>query len=648
MGGNLPPGPDGSMKIGKYELRRIVGRGSIGVVHEATDQVLKRTVAIKMLPLTDLDTPLGQEKYQRFQREAQAAARLYHPNIAITFDYGETSTFAYIVMEYLDGPSLREMLEQGRFSIDQIRTTMQGLLAGLQHSHSLGVVHRDVKPANIMFSKGREVKITDFGIARLDDSDLTQLGSQVGTPAYMSAEQVLGDKVDGRSDIYSAGVVLYEMLTGRRPFEGSTNSVMHKIVHLPAPRVSDLTPAFSPELDSVVATVLAKDPDQRYQTADAFWHALDESLQEPAPPEVVPDNSPPEAELTVVWSLPERRDVSAEELPSVPPPRGGRAKLVALGSIAACVVVAAAVWLVFRSPGGGADNQAASKAGVVVAEATPSGSESGKTPPVAAEHNVAPAVSSTGTPPGTPPPGAVQTAASVPAPPDVTAPVDKSAALLAGLHGVTAAIPCSLVRAQLDNGTITLDGVTALGEASELEIRGAVRQSIAQLSAAPAVTWRVRRIDGPYCAVFDLLRPSVDTICLIGTSDALKSSDQVSAGKLRIRMPDFAGSLMVDAYSADGSVRHLFPVGAGASGNLAAGAEVAVDVPQSAADANGVARPGLLVVTASPTVLNGGERHPEEAASVYLTQLGQAIAQAQAAGSPVKVDAASVVPGAAQ
>ncbi len=104
MGGNLPPGPDGSMKIGKYELRRIVGRGSIGVVHEATDQVLKRTVAIKMLPLTDLDTPLGQEKYQRFQREAQAAARLYHPNIAITFDYGETSTFAYIVMEYPGRP----------------------------------------------------------------------------------------------------------------------------------------------------------------------------------------------------------------------------------------------------------------------------------------------------------------------------------------------------------------------------------------------------------------------------------------------------------------------------------------------------------------------------------------------------------------
>ncbi len=194
------------------------------------------------------------------------------------------------------------MLEKGRFSIDQIRATMQGLLAGLQHSHSQGVVHRDVKPANIMFSKSREVKITDFGIARLDDSDLTQLGSQVGTPAYMSAEQVLGDKVDGRSDIYSAGVVLYEMLTGRRPFEGSTNSVMHKIVHLPAPRVSDLTPAFSPELDSVVATVLAKDPDRRYQTADAFWRALDEHLHEPAPPALLLDDTPPEAESTVVWS----------------------------------------------------------------------------------------------------------------------------------------------------------------------------------------------------------------------------------------------------------------------------------------------------------------------------------------------------------
>ncbi len=271
--------------------------------------------------------------------------------------------------------------------------------------------------------------------------------------------------------------------------------------------------------------------------------------------------------------------------------------------------------------------------------ATPSGSEAGKTPPVAIEHNVSP--------PAKPPPAGVQTAASAPVLPDVPAPVEKSAALLAGLHEVTAAIPCSLVRAQLDNGTITLDGVTALGEASELEIRGSVRQSIAQLSAAPAVNWRVHRIDGPYCAVFDLLRTSADMIRLIGTGDAVRSSDQVSAGQLRIRMPDFAGSLMADAYSADGSVRHLFPVGAGAPQNLAAGAEVAVDVPQSAAEANGAAQPGLLVVTASPAVLNGGERHPQEATSVYLTQLGEAIAQAQAAGAPVKVDAASVVSGSA-
>ena len=147
---------------------------------------IKRKVAIKTLPFIDIDTPLGQEKYQRFQREAQAAARLYHPNIAITFDYGETDAFAYIVMEHVDGQSVRELLEKGRASIDQIRTIMRGLLAGLQHSHDLGVVHRDIKPANILLNKNNEVKITDFGIAHLDGSDLTQLGSQVGTPAYMS------------------------------------------------------------------------------------------------------------------------------------------------------------------------------------------------------------------------------------------------------------------------------------------------------------------------------------------------------------------------------------------------------------------------------------------------------------------------------
>jgi serine/threonine-protein kinase len=621
------------MKVGKYELRKVVGRGSIGVVHEATDLVLKRTVAIKTLPLIDLDTPLGQEKYQRFQREAQAAARLYHPNIAITFDYGETSAFAYIVMEFLEGPSLREMLEKSRFSIGQIRTTMQGLLAGLQHSHSLGVVHRDVKPANILFSKSREVKITDFGIARLDDSDLTQLGSQVGTPAYMSPEQVLGDKVDGRSDIYSAGVVLYEMLTGRRPFEGSTNSVMHKIVHLPAPRVSDLTPAFSGELDGVVGKVLAKDADDRYQTPDAFWRALDEHLHEP-PAAILPDTDPPEVESTVVWSLPERRDYSAEPLDSIRPRPPNRTRVVALGAAAACLVVAAGVWMVVHLPGSGPTRQEAQNSAVAVA--TQLGAASGTTPPAVTER----ASSSSGTPPADVPAPA---RASASIPPDTTALVERSADLLAGLHGVTAGIPCSLVRAELGKDAITLDGVTALGEASELEMRGLVRQSIARLSATPAVVWRVRRIDGPYCAVFDLLRPAAETVRLITTGDAGKSPDQIAAGPLRIRMPAFAGALMVDAYSADGNVRHLFPVGAGTSPDIAAGAEVAVDVPQSAADANGSTRPGLLVVTASPTPLRGGERRSEEAAAAYLSQLSQGITHAQATGVPVKVDAASVI-----
>ncbi|HSU06035.1 MAG TPA: serine/threonine-protein kinase, partial [Acetobacteraceae bacterium] len=354
MEGGPPAEQHGPTRVGKYELRKVIGRGSIGVVYDATDLVLKRKVAIKTLPFIDLDTPLGQEQYQRFQREAQAAARLYHPNIAITFDYGETDAFAYIVMEHIDGPSVRELLEKTRADIGQIRTIMHGLLAGLQHSHDLGVVHRDIKPANILLTPQGEVKITDFGIAHLDGSDLTQLGSQVGTPAYMSPEQVLGDKVDARSDVYSAGVVLYEMLTGSRPFRGSTNSVMHKIVHAPAPRVSESTAAFPPALDTVVATVLAKDPNDRYQSAAAFSAAIAENLHHADPAVAGPVPIEFAADSTIVRPGDRSYEITATAVapPATPPPRRPRTSVVVPLLGAACVVIAGAVWLSVRQPAG--------------------------------------------------------------------------------------------------------------------------------------------------------------------------------------------------------------------------------------------------------------------------------------------------------
>jgi eukaryotic-like serine/threonine-protein kinase len=644
MEGDSPADQSSPTKVGKYELRRVVGRGSIGIVYEGWDEVLRRIVAVKILRLIELDTPIGQEKYQRFQREAQAAARLYHPNIAMTFDYGETSSLAYIVMEFLEGPSLRERIERGGVDIDQIKRIMQGVLAGLQHSHEQGVVHRDIKPANILFSRGSHVKITDFGIARLDDSDLTQLGSQVGTPAYMSPEQVLGDTADARSDIYSAGVVLYEMLTGQRPFVGSTNSVMHKFVHSPAPRVSESIAEFSPAVDAVVAKALAKEQKDRYQTANEFWDALNTSLLSAPVSDVTPIAHEPSLESTIVQRSRLAATPVPEPAPAIMPARRARTGALASAVAAACLALVAVVWWLVHKP---AEGPAAGSSSVNRADqAAPA------THQQVAATNTAPA-----------PPAAVAPAApnhpAVPAP-DVSATrplaeprstatnvAPQRSALLAGLGGVAAQVPCSFVTARIGDGNaVILSGVTALGEASELEIRGMVRQSVAQLAPAAPVTWNVRRVEGPFCPIFDLIHPLAATtdqglVINVADSSAGQSTDNTAAGQIRAVIPGFPSMLIVDAYSADGLVHHLYP-GSAAAQKLPAGTKVSVSlpaVPGMASKNAGDQRPSLLVGIASSAALLDSSRPANEPMAGYLKALNDALARGQASGASVLADA---------
>ena len=197
--------------LGKYEIRKTLGRGAAGTVYEAWDPIIARQVAIKTVKLPDSHDSDAQEEITRFRREAQAAGRLTHPNIVGVFDYGETDDIAYIVMEYVDGESLKAVLDRKeRFPIPEIIRVMDELLAGLAFSHERGVVHRDIKPANLMLTKQGRIKIADFGIARIESSGLTQVGTIMGTPAYMSPEQFTGQVVDPRTDLYSAGVVLYQ------------------------------------------------------------------------------------------------------------------------------------------------------------------------------------------------------------------------------------------------------------------------------------------------------------------------------------------------------------------------------------------------------------------------------------------------------
>jgi len=265
--------------IGKYEIRRELGRGAMGVVYEAYDPMIKRTVALKTIRVDQLVGENAESVIARFRREAQAAGRLNHPNIVSIYDIGEETGTWYIAMEFVKGRELKDYFEANeRFSPADIVKIMTQILDALGYSHKLGVIHRDIKPANVILLTGGGVKVADFGIAHIESSNMTQVGTVMGTPSYMSPEQIMGLPIDGRSDLFSAGVILYQFLTGERPFSGSATATMHKVLEedpLPPSRFNVQVPG---AMDAVVRKALAKRPDERYQNADEFSAALRAAL----------------------------------------------------------------------------------------------------------------------------------------------------------------------------------------------------------------------------------------------------------------------------------------------------------------------------------------------------------------------------------
>ena len=271
---------------GRYELEREVGRGAMGVVHVALDRRLGRRVALKTLALPDgLSESQRAEFQQRFRREAHAAAGLAHPAIVTVHDADEDpqSGTPFIVMEYVEGRSLRDVLEQdGSLAPDYAIRLAADVASGLDTAHGAGIVHRDLKPANLLIrASDGAVKIADFGVARVRTSELTQSGTSMGTPCYMSPEQIDGGPLDGRSDLFALAVILYEALCGTRPFDGETvPAVLHAVTHgtpvPPGERVAGL-PA---TLDRFFERALAKRPDDRFPGAASFRDALVEAWQE--------------------------------------------------------------------------------------------------------------------------------------------------------------------------------------------------------------------------------------------------------------------------------------------------------------------------------------------------------------------------------
>jgi len=270
----------GLERLDKYQITGVIGKGSAGIVYEGFDATLQRKVAIKVVRPEGFDPEEANMK-ARFQREALAAAGLNHPNIVTIFDYGEFEKKPAIVMEYARGQSLKDFVDKGKpFEISEIVSIMSQVLDALSYCHQRNIVHRDIKPANMILSDDNLVKVTDFGVAHVESSELTRTGVIIGTPSYMSPEQFSGLKVDGRSDLFSAGVILYELLAEERPFVGSSiTSIMHSVVNL-QPRVpSKVNTRISTEFDGVIKKALAKNPDKRYQTAEEFASALREAFE---------------------------------------------------------------------------------------------------------------------------------------------------------------------------------------------------------------------------------------------------------------------------------------------------------------------------------------------------------------------------------
>jgi len=266
-------------KIGKYEVHGELGKGAMGTVYKAFDPHISRWVAIKAIIKASLAPTDLQHLISRFRHEARAVGKLIHPRIVQIYDYGEDEELAFIVMELVNGKSLHQHLRNGaKYNLSEISEIIRPLLDGLGYVHGEGVVHRDLKPSNIMINSDGRIKLCDFGIAHTESSELTQLGDVLGSLHYMSPEQFIGMSIDQRSDLYSVGVIAYELLTGRKPFTGNSAAVMQQAIYETPALPSSHNPMLTPQIDEVILKAMAKNTDHRYQTAREFSDAFVQAM----------------------------------------------------------------------------------------------------------------------------------------------------------------------------------------------------------------------------------------------------------------------------------------------------------------------------------------------------------------------------------
>ena len=567
--------------LGKYEIKRQLGKGAMGTVYEGWDPIIERRVAIKTVNLPDASDPETEEALARFRREAQAAGRLTHPNIVGVFDYGEAAELAYIVMEYVDGPPLKTLLDkQERFTIANTVRIMDDLLAGLQFSHDRGVVHRDIKPANLMLTSGGQAKIADFGIARIESSSMTQAGTVLGTPAYMSPEQIMGQVVDARSDIYSSGVLLYQLLTGERPFEGGMSAIMHKALNTEPPLPSQISVTAPAAFDAVVRKAMAKRPEDRFANAADFAAAIRDAADGRP---MAQDEGPDDHEATMIAGprsasprTPQPAGRPSAGLPAsaqAPGPAKKSAMPLIAGAIAAVILLVGGAAFFLLSGPSKSDKPVASNVPLPVVPLP-------ITPAPITPAPVAPA-------PITPAPIAPAPVAPAPQPAQPTLPVQPvtappppapdptSPAALEALRGQIAQIIATQRCAAVD-GDVSGSGAANLKGAAGLPAADSMVTGLASLALPGGVNWQVVKVDAVFCPALDILQPIMRGFGAAGLSLSLNLADAKTLLKdgerIRPRLvtADFKGALRVDYVAHDGNVLHLYPQTADAKQGIAA------------------------------------------------------------------------------
>lgn len=626
-------------QLGRYQLRRPVGRGAAGTVWDAWDTVLARRVAIKAVRAHDHDAAELEELMARFRLEAQVGGQFSHPGVVQVYDYGEIDGEAFIVMEFIDGETLKTALDRKKpLPLDRAAEIIRGVLQALEPCHQQNIVHRDIKPGNIMLPASGGVKLADFGIAHADTSELTIMGAVMGTPAYMSPEQFTArHPVDYHSDIWSAGVVLYEMLTGTRPFAGTTMATIGQAVvndgfEPPSRRMPGLPAA----LDQVVARALRKSPKERYPSAQGFWLAVQEAI--PASLVSRPDAAPRRglAERTPIWSA----------------PRGG---IVLVGILGLTFAAAGGGWWYL---GGNQDNKTSPVGPMPIARPIAPAPSSG--PPSTSDPHPLPVLSPVPAP-SDPAPAPVVKPPSVPSPsvPTVPSPYSsspsspplaspspaivppKSAPGEPRLSIATriVALPCSTVTVQADRfaGDVsTFRGIVGSGAP-----RAALDAIVAPLPAA-RVAVRTFPNNDLSCRFAEMVRAQGGGARLTASGGpTLSTGDDI---RVRLTMPDFAGVVRLDDLDTRGKVSHLMEANMGEPPRFPAGATVGLGL--SGDDLIGHVGPpygtDLLVAIISSEPLVTSHRPAEEEAAPFLDQLSTAIAALRRRGGSVAADAVLV------